>query len=212
MTSGPRIVRGFSLVELLVCIAVIAVLAGIVITVTGHAVSRSRLAQCSGNMRQWGIGIQLYANDNGGRFPQADEVTRNDNATQWQELIAPYILGEKPASNVTARSMMRARFPCPGNSRGGIVYGGNLSLSPLLNVNAPRRMIALSQNPAKFMLMAENYTGEVWDTRPWSGSSGVDYERHRSRGQDVANFLFADFHVKALSYQETLDLGVISRP
>jgi prepilin-type N-terminal cleavage/methylation domain-containing protein/prepilin-type processing-associated H-X9-DG protein len=56
--------RGFTLIEVLVVVAIIAILAAILFPVFAQARERARQAQCLSNMRQLGIGLALYITDN----------------------------------------------------------------------------------------------------------------------------------------------------
>jgi prepilin-type N-terminal cleavage/methylation domain-containing protein len=58
--------RAFTLVELLVVIAVIAILAGLLLPVLSSAKDRSRRVICLNNQRQLDLGWQMYADENGG--------------------------------------------------------------------------------------------------------------------------------------------------
>ena len=199
---------GFTLVELLVVISIIGILAGLGFAVYGKAKQGADMAKCASNLRQWGIGIQSYMNDNDSYLPMSAEKTGDSN-TSWQEQIAPYLVGKKGTE--VRRFVMRAQFRCPGDKKApdGIVYGTLLYLKPSQYNKAPEKLITLNQNPSNYMLLAENFTGELWDTRPWDGKQGVDYDRH---GKGEANFLFADFHLEAMTYQETLKRPVILVP
>lgn len=68
--------RGFSLVELLVTIAIMVILAAILLPTLARVRESGRRATCASNLRQWGIVVKMYANESkGGRFPnhQPDE-------------------------------------------------------------------------------------------------------------------------------------------
>ena len=55
--------RGFTLIELLVVIAIIAILAAILFPVFARAREKARQITCLSNLRQIGMGWQMYAND-----------------------------------------------------------------------------------------------------------------------------------------------------
>ena len=61
--------RGFTLIELLVVMVIIALLVGILLPALGRAREEARKTQCRSNLRQVGLAMQMYTNDNRGWTP-----------------------------------------------------------------------------------------------------------------------------------------------
>lgn len=68
-SAGAVLWRAFTLVELLVVIAVIAILAALLLPSLVSAKRQGRKAACLSNLRQVGAATYLYAQDNDGRIP-----------------------------------------------------------------------------------------------------------------------------------------------
>lgn len=67
---------GFTLVELMVVIAIISVLAGLLLPALEEAMESARSVHCSNNLRQMGLATDMYLNDSGGIF-------FNQGKTSW---------------------------------------------------------------------------------------------------------------------------------
>lgn len=80
--------RGFSLVELLVTVAIIGILIAIVVPVVGSVRFSADRAACASNMRQIGAAMHLYAQEHNGNLPGTRHSSVPEQA--WIMQIAPY--------------------------------------------------------------------------------------------------------------------------
>ena len=114
MNSTPRHFtrQGFTLVGLLIIIAVLGILAAMLIPALVSAKGKSKRIQCVSNLKQDGLAFRLWEGDNGDKYPMA--VSTNKNGTMEyaadvfrhfqvmsNELSTPKIL-VCPADNRTA--------------------------------------------------------------------------------------------------------------
>src|SRR5438067_972758 len=96
--------RGFTLVELLVVIGIIALLMAILLPVLGKARESSRRAACLSNLHQIGAALYIYADHNKGKLPVYD------GPSYWL-CDVPFGTRDALNQNGTARGVLY----CPSN-------------------------------------------------------------------------------------------------
>ena len=84
--SPARRTAGFTLIELLVVIAIIAILASMLFPAFSQAREAARKIVCISNLRQIGMGLEMYQSDNGERVPGGGADGR-----QWPDFMLPYL-------------------------------------------------------------------------------------------------------------------------
>jgi len=204
--SDPVRNKAFTLIELLTVIAIIGILAAILIPVVGKVRESARAAQCLSNIRQVGLAMLTYANENDGILPTSGGLDEGEiAATDWilwrrpeeqirHSALVPYLGGSftpdiyrcPSDENVDNRAY---RFSFSLNRAVG-EFSGSPRFAGLAQLNGRVHNVP---DPSRIILMAEEAAPN--DSSAWLGFPEDSLtERHGGRG----HVSFIDGHVKAV--------------
>ena len=166
--------EAFTLVEVLVVISVIGILAALLLPVLGKAKEQGRATACLSNLRQLGIGLQLYVQDNENRLPVMYDAPFPTNIASTnltvEAVLVPYVV----SSNL---------FRCPSDKELFERTKSSYSWNVLVNgQNADRMQVfTLQFDPHQIPLLFDK---EAF---------------HRARGESRGvNYLYADGRIQNL--------------
>jgi prepilin-type N-terminal cleavage/methylation domain-containing protein/prepilin-type processing-associated H-X9-DG protein len=111
---------GFTLIELLVVIAIIAILASLLMPVLAKAKAKTRAIICLNNLKQWSLGMQMYAYDNDDYLPPEGTGNTLNQQTGWYVAL-PKQLGfgnyfELPWHTNANAPLGNSIWICPANT------------------------------------------------------------------------------------------------
>jgi prepilin-type N-terminal cleavage/methylation domain-containing protein len=109
---GRRRAPGFTLVELLVVIGIIALLISILLPALGKAREQARRTICASNVRQFCAAMIAVAADNDGKFPDAGVNTTATGGVDDRVQVLGFPLRDKL---IKKYGMPRTIFYCPSN-------------------------------------------------------------------------------------------------
>ncbi|RYX86013.1 DUF1559 domain-containing protein [bacterium] len=217
----PRNKNAFTLIELLVVIAIIAILAAILFPVFARARENARKASCQSNLKQVGIGIQMYIQDYDQRFLISGQTVTNCPSI----LLNPY----------TKSSQV---WLCPSETNStALKYTDPRYASYQLNNQLSNKAEALFTRPTELVVSHDSDAAEIgWtEGNSWDGGLTTDWPHVRPNGctesnlskvvkpcgaesylspefvrhNGMFNVLYVDGHVKAQQATQMLDTNYI---
>ena len=132
--SSARSASAFTLMELLVVIAIIAILASLLLPVLSAAKKRAAQAQCINNLKQLGLGMQMYIDDHSDTFPgmaSQHSLFQASDWIWWRTNDPPHPVEQSPIVIAMANASPKL-FRCPLDTDNSARMN-----SPMLDANGP---------------------------------------------------------------------------
>jgi len=199
------------LIELLIVIAIIAILAAVLFPVFQNARERAKAAKCLNNMKQLGTGVTMYLDDYNGCYPPNRRWANGswDGKWNWKQALKPYARGKGvyqcPSNKYASRMDESGAFPISYAYNGGFFNDWWL----VKNKRPPMRRFSEVPDPVRTILILETrFTAP--DSGPWmmvhtsySGTGAVGYPADlgpsfgwfQSHGKGM-NWVYADGHAR----------------
>jgi len=209
---------GFTLVELLVVVGIIAVLTAVGAQAALEARARVNTTKDLSNMRQIGQGLALYATDNNGKLPPSSCFLETEEEMQrsWINALRVYLGVKYDELRISPSDPFQATRRKYQNTSYVINDEVDGRMSDIVVIDDPSRRILLflasdSKNPrgqedhihGAVMRSWNRLLGEI-KPDAYSGSKG-----NRTRGSSP--YLFADFHaeiIPAVQIKTLADRGI----
>ena len=210
--------RGFTLIELMLAVAIIGVLIAIMVPAFAAGTRVAQAVACQNQIRQIGLATRLYARDNDGRMPRSSHSALAARTRPWGYALMPYLgYGQYTKPGPEWDAIFNGFYRCPEDSRRKEwSYGKNVwfELSPGEMDEAggaangmTYEYIESIRRPSSTILYGELASGSMGDhimAHYWymGGAPEVDARRHGT----TSNYAFVDGHVEALEFKQTFDL------
>lgn len=179
------------MVEMLIVMVVILMLGTLLFLVARKQIEASRAVKCAGNLRQFGLAVQIRVAETGDIPPYKDWV---GNLGLWRNALAPYM----PISSKVDSCPSEKTTPYKGDYVGNFVahYGWNTAMS---SPGGAKKSVLISK-PSRLFLMADTEGSWYVTSRDRKDIAVSEYYGHnfKFRHSGRANVLFLDGHVEAL--------------
>jgi prepilin-type processing-associated H-X9-DG protein/prepilin-type N-terminal cleavage/methylation domain-containing protein len=216
MTIPPRRIRaGFTAIELMMVIGVVALLAALVVPAVFHGRKVAHQTQCSSNLHQIGLGMIQFAQHHNGNFPKAVGHAGAENEDSWVYTLKPYLDNCDKVRICPDDPKRDDRLATRGTSyvlNGWIADTRRGAVTNLERLPNKARTITVFEgaDQRSLAITAEHVHSYNWfnTTNRRNGTSwqAITGEIQVDRHQGAANYLYADGHVESITAESLKSL------
>ena len=196
-----RRAKGFTLVELLVVMGIIAILVAISLPLAGIALQHAYSAGCSSRMRTLGIAFLSYASDNNGQFP-GRVVNAGDH--KWPYLLQEYVGGDAHAyvdpGDPVARQVASKDLISDQANNSSFFFNGFNDLGAYNDQSISVHLVNLTDSSNLILLGQKQHGSDQFYMDFVEGNQNDIL--NKSAYFKGANYLFADGSARYISLQE----------
>jgi prepilin-type N-terminal cleavage/methylation domain-containing protein len=220
--------HAFTLIELLVVVAIIGILAALLLPALAHAKAKGRQIQCLNDLKQLGIAVHLYADENDDFVPRENGIGSTNpwfilrsltNGNVWYNawLLAA---GKNAASNYADTTILALQqefylpsslLACPSarfEPVSSMVYPQfSRAMNSRVMIGVPLiRLSDLTQPSITPLLLDAGVPGEtpLPNQLPYDGRPHVKWDRASARHRGFANAVFGDASARVIPAGELI--------